>query len=246
MCAGWWRPPAALRCAAPGGGVVCHRAGALPPVRDAGLAGAGQSTCARLMPRILGPWHLVPARRRGCRFWSGLCAGDRAALALALHPRTGTAGTVLRSASGVAAALPCVPACRPSRADGGDTGFEGRNRWYLLIYSLETVFIYLGRTRRAHGRARATFPTRQAAMWANDATGRPGALSPALPVSALRVTARPMGIGECGWLGVIIFYRFVRSASPLRLKRGEEDIKDRAFQGGLPMILPICYFYATR
>ena len=152
-------------------------------------------------PRILGPWHLVPVRRLGCRFWSGLCAGDRAALAL--HPRAGTAGAVCPFGSRVAAALRCVPACRPSRADGGDTGFENRNRCYLLIYSMETVFLCIGRTRRAHGRAWATFPTRQAGIWTNDATGRPGALSPALPVSALRVTARPMGMGGCGWLAVM-------------------------------------------
>lgn len=150
-------------------------------------------------PRILGPWHLVPVRQRGCRFWSGLCAGDRAALALARRLRAGTADAVCPFGSRAAAVLPCVPACRPSRADGGDTGFESRNRWYLLIYSMETVFLCIGRTRRAHGRAWATFPTRQAGMWANDATGRPGALSPALPVSALRVTARPMGYGRYRW-----------------------------------------------
>ncbi len=121
------------RCATPGGGVVCYRAGTLPPVRDAGLAGAGQSTCARLVPRILGPWHLVPARRRGCGLWLGLCAGDRAALVLARRPRAGTAGAVRPFGSRVAAVLPCVPACRPSRADGGDTGFESRNRCHLLI-----------------------------------------------------------------------------------------------------------------
>lgn len=137
------------------------------------------------------------------------------------------------SASRAAPALPCVPACRPSRADGGDSGFEGRNRWYLLIYSLETVFIDLGRTRRAHGRARATFPTRQAAMWANEATGRTGALSPALPVSALRVTARPMGIGECGWLGMMIFYMCVRSAFPFKTQERREGYKGSSFSGGI-------------
>lgn len=150
------------------------------------------------------------------------------------------------SASSAAPALPCVPACRPSRADGGDSGFEGRNRWYLLIYSLETVFIDLGRTRRAHGRAWATFPTRQAAMWANEATGRPGALSAALPVSALRVTARPMGIGECGWLGMMIFYMCVRSASPFRLKRGEKDFGAINIRGAWDDRVRICSPYARR
>lgn len=45
-----------LRCATPGGGAVCHRAGTLPPVRDAGLAGAGHPTCARLASH---PWPLA-------------------------------------------------------------------------------------------------------------------------------------------------------------------------------------------
>lgn len=215
-CAGWCRPPPTLRCAK--GRRCLSPRGTLPPVRDAGLAGAGQSTCARLVPRILGPWHLVPARRRGCRFWSGLCTGDRAALALALHPHVGTAGAVCPFGPRAAKALPCVPACRPSRADGGDTGFESRNRCYLLIYSMETVFLCIGRTRRAHERAWATFPARQAGMWANDATGRHGALSPALLVSALRVTARPIGMGDAGgWLGVCLIL-CVRPALSLRVQ----------------------------
>lgn len=190
-------------------------------------------------PRILGPWHLVPVRRRGCRFWSGLCAGDRAALALALRLRAGTAGAVCPFGPRAAAALPCVPACRPSRADGGDTGFESRNRCYLLIYSMETVFLCIGRTRRAHGRAWATFPTRQAGMWANDATRRPGALSPALPVSALRVTARPMGMGDAGGVGVC-WILCVRPALSLRTQErrgGKSGIEP--FMAKWPMILPI-------
>ncbi len=155
------------------------------------------------------------------------------------RPRAGTAGAVCPFGSRAAAALPCVPACRPSRADGGDTGFESRNRCYLLIYSMETMFLCIGRTRRAHGRAWATFPTRQAGMWANDATGRPGALSPALPVSALRVTARPMGMGDAGGVGVCLIL-CVRPALSLRTQErrgGKSGIEP--FIAKWPMILPI-------
>ena len=190
-----------LRCATPGGGVVCHRAGTLPPVRDAGLAGAGQPTCARLASH---PWPLAslsgPAVRVPSLAWPlrGRPGGAFACPAPARRRRWPGEPVWLPCCL----ALPLVPACRPSRTDGGDTGIERRNRCYRTIDSIETMFLCIGRTRRAHGRAWTTFPTRQAGMWANDAIARPGALSPALPVSALLVTARPMCISGCGWLDV--------------------------------------------
>ena len=145
-----------LRCATPGGGVVCHRAGTLPPVRDAGLAGAGHPTCARLASH---PWPLaslsVPAARVPSLVWS--VRGRPGGAFACRHPRVGTVGPV----------------------------------------------------------------------------------SPALPVSALRVTAMPMGIGDAG--GVRVFgIVCIRPALSLRTQArrgGKSGIEP--FIAKWPMILLI-------
>jgi hypothetical protein len=140
-CAGWCRPPATLRCAR---GRRCLSPRGHSPAGPGCWAGG----CGPVDLRPTGASHPWPSASR---------SGPAARVPFLVRPlrgrpRAGTAGAVCPFGSRAAAVLPCVPACRPSRADGGDTGFESRSRWYLLIYSMETVFLRIGRSRRARAR----------------------------------------------------------------------------------------------
>lgn len=218
LSAGWCRPPAALRCARGRRLPVAARALS----RRSGMRGwrvrasrPSPDWCRASLALCIG----IRPGGEGAVFWVALRSGDRAGALLALRPRK--AAAVRCALGGGCAARRSCHACGQAWQMGILVAvYFG----YLLLLS----FYGPGGSKAMEDPSRVPrsgnlpySPARHSG--ASPRVRRTGSLSPALPVSARRVTERPMGCdpdwvaGRCG--GQLRRLRPVPFA-PLRRREG--------------------------